>query len=183
MSASIRISRKAALFLQALVADKEKTGDWRSEGQRHVDELRAALSKSKRLTERKRPALKAKAAAKKTKAQRGRDLKTALIERSDASCELCGHATCMSQRRFDTHHALGRKGLVDGEHNCLFLCEFCHGAVTNPGDDAPGWFMRQALVFRGLGHRHTATELEKKADFAQAKINARAALSQQREAP
>lgn len=165
------ISDKNARYLLGALARLE---DLDAYEQRAVEELRQG-GKTKRSV---KVARKERTTKRETKKERTQKLRAALIARSGGACEV--RAECLGATGCDTQHALGRKGLPDGPHNCLWSCRPCHRWLTGPAEETPEAFRVQALAFGRLGHLDAAGVLLKKAEWAAAKIEARAGLASAR---
>jgi hypothetical protein len=151
----VSISRKSA---RALVDEFPGGGAY----DRAMAELRAALSKTRRLSEKRRPALKAKAAKKRGKGEETKEIRAAIVARSGGHCEIC---RCPGS---EMHHALGRK-VQQSVANCAWLCRTCHADISHNRPSALAWFTEQAQLFESLCYPATADALSMKAATARAK--------------
>jgi 5-methylcytosine-specific restriction endonuclease McrA len=145
MSASVRISRKTALFLRALVDDKEKTGDWRAESQRCVDELRASLAPKPKKTLPFKSRKAVTATKKRSKRDETAEIREAVMARASNRCE-CG---CGLQFEGDfwrsyaneaeLDHMFGRGRAKQSVRNTWALARACHRRKTLNTPSAAHW--------------------------------------------
>jgi len=164
MSASVRISAKDARDLAQLCVE------YGGQGMAGIQaRLRAALSKTKRLSVKRLPSVKAKKTKKQTKKEETMLLRQVLFERARGHCELCG------DEGGEMHHALSRRVPQDIS-NVLFCCRACHRDITNNRPSAVDVLQAQAGKFGELGHFRTVQALLSRRDFVLAR-SARRELS------
>lgn len=176
---TVRISRKAALFLQALVADKERTGDWRAEPQRYVDELRAALRPRVRKALPFPSTAKTKRQKKETKKEETGVIRAAVMERAGNRCE-CGCGTPFVGDNWRSYaneaeldHFFGRVRVKQSVASTWALTRACHIRKTKNSPSAAVWL--GAFIRHCLRYGYTAEAKQAKALLF--KANAKAEMS------
>lgn len=135
MSASVRISRKAA---QRILTELEKAATLAWIYVRDVEELRAALRPSPKLRASKRAKVARKTANRKTKAEQTKEIREAIWVRSGGSCEAaCGFWVTWNAGVMDHWHGRGKE--KQSVENCWFICNGCDHAKTHNRPSAAAW--------------------------------------------
>ncbi len=144
MSASVRISRKAAVALEhhlfhCIPEDRAYL------------ELVAALKPKRSVV----AARKVKRAKKATKREQTSAIRFAVAERAHGKCECCGQflvfANGVSYSEMD--HFWGRAKAVQSAQNCWMLCRDCHYLKTNNDPSAAHWLNK--YLDHSITHGHS----------------------------
>lgn len=168
MPASVRISLKTA---RALLHDFDSMPFLSAGMSAHVEALRAAMAPRKPKAFSSGPSLKAqKAGRKKTKREGRAEVRLAVMERANGSCEYCRADSLLSDLELD--HMFGQ-ARSESLETCWALCRYCHREKTNNRPDAEFW-LREFITHCGtFGYSAAAERAKRRITF----VSTRAALS------
>lgn len=142
MSASVRISRRWAAILLAVVERGRDHGN-RVETQ-VVDELRRALEPRPRSSAVRKTEKKRRAKSKDTKS-----IRAAVMDRARGCCEQCG-SSGRADNWLELDHQFGRVRARQSIRNTWMLCARCHRQKTNSEPSALRWM--QAIANHAENH-------------------------------